>query len=40
VVLGAGRPLFGGTSAMRRMRLLEARSIDGDTVYLVYQRKD
>jgi dihydrofolate reductase len=40
VVLGAGRPLFGGTSAMKRMRLLEARSLDGDTAYLVYQRRD
>ena len=40
VVLGAGRPLFGGTSAMKRMRLLDANCIDGDTAYLVYQRKD
>ena len=40
VVLGAGRPLFGGTSAMKRMRLLDATCIDGDTAYLVYQRKD
>jgi len=40
VVLGAGRPLFGGTSAMKRMRLLDAKCIDGDTAYLVYQRTD
>jgi dihydrofolate reductase len=40
VVLGAGRLLFGGTSAMKRMRLLDARCIDGDTAYLIYQRRD
>jgi dihydrofolate reductase len=40
VVLGAGRPLFGGTSAMKRMRLVDARCIDGDTAYLVYERRD
>lgn len=40
VVLGAGRPLFGGTSAMKRFRLLDARCIDGDTAYLIYTRKD
>jgi dihydrofolate reductase len=40
VVLGASRPLFGGTKGMKQMRLLEARSIDGDTAYLVYQRRD
>jgi dihydrofolate reductase len=40
VVLGAGRPLFGGTTAMKRMRLLDARCIDGDTAYLIYQRRD
>ena len=40
VVLGAGRPLFGGTSGMKRMRLLDAKCIDGDTAYLVYQRRD
>jgi dihydrofolate reductase len=40
VVLGAGRSLFGGTSSMKRMRLVDARCIDGDTAYLLYQRKD
>ena len=40
VVLGAGRPLFGGTRSMKRMRLVDARCIDGDTAYLIYQRRD
>src|SRR5258708_18274924 len=40
VVLGAGRPLFSGASAMRPMRLIDARCIDGDTAYLIYQRRD
>jgi dihydrofolate reductase len=40
VVLGAGRPLFGGTRSMKRMRLVDARCIDGDTAYLSYQRRD
>ena len=39
VVLGAGRRLFGETSGMGRMRLLDARCIDGDTAYLVYERR-
>jgi len=39
VVLGAGRPLFSATSAIKRIRLLDARCIDGDTAYLVYQRR-
>jgi len=38
VVLGAGRRLFGETSASRPMRLVETRCIDGDTAYLVYAR--
>ena len=40
VVLGAGQPLFGATSAMKRFRLLDARCIDGDTAYLVFTRRD
>ena len=40
VVLGAGRPLFGGTGSMKRMELVDARCIDGDTAYLIYQRRD
>jgi dihydrofolate reductase len=39
VVLGTGRPLFGGTSAMKRMRLVDARCIDDDTAYLIYERR-
>ena len=39
VVLGAGRPFFGGTSALKRFRLLDARCIDGDTAYLIYERR-
>jgi dihydrofolate reductase len=40
VVLGAGRRLFGGTNALKRMGLVDARCIDGDTAYLIYQRRD
>ncbi len=40
MVLGAGRPLFGGTRSTKRMRLVDARCIDGDTAYLIYQRRD
>jgi dihydrofolate reductase len=40
VVLGAGRRLFDGMNATKRMRLLDAKCIDGDTAYLVYQRRD
>jgi dihydrofolate reductase len=40
VVLGAGRPLFGGTRSTKRMQLVDARCIDGDTAYLIYQRGD
>ena len=40
VVLGDGQRLFGATSAMKSMRLLDARCIDGDTAYLTYVRKD
>ena len=39
VVLGAGRRLFGDTDAIHRMRLLDARCIDGDTAYLTYERR-
>ena len=39
VVLGAGQRLFGDTSAMKAMRLIETRCIDGDTAYLVYARR-
>lgn len=40
VVLGAGDRLFGETSDTKQMRLVDTRTIDGDTAYLVYQRKD
>ena len=38
VVLGAGERLFGETSGRRPMRLIDARTIDGDTGYLRYER--
>jgi len=40
VVLGDGQRLFGATSVMKSMRLVDARCIDGDTAYLTYVRKD
>ena len=40
VVLGAGDRLFGETSDTKRMRLLDTRTVDGDTAYLIYHRKD
>jgi dihydrofolate reductase len=36
VALGAGAPLFGKTTARKDMRLLDVRTLDGDTVYLTY----
>jgi dihydrofolate reductase len=39
VVLGAGKRLF-GESAIRSMRLVACRTLDGDTTYLIYERKD
>ena len=38
VVLGAGDRLFGETSARRPMRLVDVRTLDGDTAYLTYGR--
>ena len=38
VVLGAGERLFGETSAKRPMRLVDIRTLDGDTTYLTYER--
>jgi dihydrofolate reductase len=38
VVLGAGARLFGETSAMKPMRLLDARTIGGGLAYLAYER--
>jgi dihydrofolate reductase len=38
VVIGAGQRLFGETSGKHGLRLLETRTIDGDTAYLRYAR--
>ena len=38
VVLGAGERLFGETSAKKPMRLVDVRTLDGDTAYLTYER--
>jgi dihydrofolate reductase len=38
VVLGAGERLFGQTSGKRTMRLVDVRTLDGDTAYLRYER--
>jgi len=40
VVLGAGERLFGETSGLRAMHLVDARTIDGDTAYLTYARQE
>ena len=38
VVLGGGERLFGETSGQRLMRLVETRTLDGDTTYLAFER--
>src|SRR6478609_4350793 len=38
VVIGAGQRLFGETSGKHGLRLVETRTIDGDTAYLRYGR--
>ena len=38
VVLGAGARLFAETSDKRPMRLVSSRTLDGDTVFLTYER--
>jgi dihydrofolate reductase len=38
VVLGAGERLFGETSGTRAMRLVEAKTLDGDTAALRFER--
>jgi dihydrofolate reductase len=38
VVLGAGQPLFGETSRIKAMRLVDLRTLDGDTAFMTYQR--
>jgi dihydrofolate reductase len=38
VLLGAGTRLFGETATPQAMRLVESRTLDGDTAALTYQR--
>src|SRR5687767_9040469 len=38
VVLGAGERLFGDTGGKKPMRLVDVRTLDGDTTYLTYER--
>jgi dihydrofolate reductase len=38
VVLGAGERLFGETSGKKAMRLVDVRTLDGDTSFLTYER--
>ena len=38
IVLGAGDRLFGDTTATKSMRLVDLRTLDGDTTYLIYER--
>jgi dihydrofolate reductase len=38
VLLGAGKRLFGETGSPQSMRLVESRTLDGDTAALTYQR--
>jgi dihydrofolate reductase len=38
VVLGAGERLFGETSEEKSMRLVDTQTIDGDVVFLTYER--
>ena len=38
VVLGAGDRLFGETTGKRAMRLVDVRTLDGDTASLTYER--
>ena len=38
VVLGADERLFGQTSGKKPMRLVGARTVEGDVVFLAYER--
>src|SRR5207249_10849204 len=38
VVLGAGERLFGGTSDKKPMRLVDTQTVEGDVVFLTYER--
>jgi hypothetical protein len=37
-VLGAGERLFGETSDKKAMRLIDTRTVEGDVVFLTYER--
>ena len=37
VVLGAGERLFGEASRKKAMRLVDVRTLDGDTAFLTYR---
>jgi len=39
VVLGAGKRLFGETSDKKPMRLVDTQTVDGDVVFLTYERR-
>jgi dihydrofolate reductase len=39
VVLGAGDRLFGEVGATKAMRLVDVRTLDGETAYLTYERR-
>jgi dihydrofolate reductase len=38
VVLGAGERLFSELTEMKHLRLVDTRTLDGDTTYLIYDR--
>ena len=38
VVLGAGERLFGESRGKKAMRLVDVRTLDGDTAFLTYER--
>jgi dihydrofolate reductase len=38
VVLGAGERLFGQTSEARAMRLVDTQTVEGDVVFVTYER--
>ena len=40
VVLGAGDRLFGETRSIKAMRLVDVRTLDGDTAYLTFQKAE
>jgi hypothetical protein len=37
-VLGAGERLFGETSDKKAMRLVDTQTVEGDVVFLTYER--